>query len=470
MIHRSLSRRTGVASRAALGLALALGVAAGGAVSTPAFAQKAAAPKLKLSKPFTAVAAPLQGALEAAKAKPEVTAAKAQIDAANAAQRAATTPAARQQAQAQSDAAHAAMMAALAPEKAQLDAAFAAIAGEDDRFMAGNLAVNFGGLAQDPATQKRGLDAMLQSGKVNPADVARFRFFSGQISYQLRDYAGAQTALQEAVNAGYKENDAEALLAEAYIANNQVPQGLTVLKAAMDARRAAGTPAPVGWYRRGLGAAYKAQLLDKASEFAMALVQAYPTKDNWAGAITVVREIGKFPAQETLDLMRLMDRTNSYVEERDYIEYIQAADPRRLPGEAQKVIEKGLAAGKLRANDTFVTDSRAIASQRVAADRASLVALERDARAGSATSATVSGAADAFLSYGDAAKAAELYQIALGKPGADAARVLTRMGIAQLDLGKYAEAQATFARVDGPRKALAQLWSIYAGQKAAGGA
>ena len=40
MIHRSLSRRTGVASRAALGLALALGVAAGGAVSTPAFAQK----------------------------------------------------------------------------------------------------------------------------------------------------------------------------------------------------------------------------------------------------------------------------------------------------------------------------------------------------------------------------------------------------------------------------------------------
>ena len=54
MIHRSLSRRTGVASRAALGLALALGVAAGGAVSTPAFAQKAAAPKLKLSKPFTA--------------------------------------------------------------------------------------------------------------------------------------------------------------------------------------------------------------------------------------------------------------------------------------------------------------------------------------------------------------------------------------------------------------------------------
>lgn len=199
----------------------------------------------------------------------------------------------------------------------------------------------------------------------------------------------------------------------------------------------------------------------------MALVDAYPTKDNWAGAITVVREVGKFPAQETLDLMRLMGRTNSYAEERDYIEYLQAADARRLPGEVQKVLEQGVSTGKLRAADPFVVEARTIAGQRLAADRASLGPLERDARAANATGATVAGAGDAFLSYGEAAKAEEFYKIALGKPGVDSDRVLTRLGIAQADLGKFADAQASFNKVGGVRKPIAQLWAIHARQKAA---
>ena len=89
---------------------------------------------------------------------------------------------------------------------------------------------------------------------------------------------------------------------------------------------------------------------------------------------------------------------------------------------------------------------------------------------GNATAATVSGAADAFLSYGDAAKAESLYAIALNKSGVDANRVLTRLGIAQVDQGKSAEALATLAKVQGPRKPIAQLWSAYASQKSGAGA
>ena len=132
-----------------------------------------------------------------------------------------------------------------------------------------------------------------------------------------------------------------------------------------------------------------------------------------------------------------------------------------------KVIEQGVTAGKLRANDPFVSESRTIANGRIAADRASLVSLERDARAPAASAATVSGAADAFLSYGDAAKAEALYTAAMAKPGAEADRLLTRLGIAQLDQGNYAAARANFAKVGGARKYIAQLWGIYAAQKAA---
>lgn len=426
MMSRSMSKTVGRVSRTAVAIALSLGVVAGGAiVSTPAMAAKNSGPSLKLSKGFQAVAADAQKAIDGVKGGGDP-----------------------------------------ADAKAKLDAAFAAIANEDDRFMAGNLAVGLGGATNDPAMQKRGLEAMLQSGKVAEADRNKFTFFLGQIAFQLKDYPTAVDALQRAVTAGYKENDAEVLLAEAQVANNQAAQGLVTLKSAIETRKASGSVAPVNWYRRGLGVAYNAKLVDQAAVFAMLLARDYPSKENWAGAITVVREVGKFPAQETLDLMRLMDRTASYAEERDYIEYIQAADARRLPGEVLKVIQAGTASGKLRANDTFVSEARTIASERLNADKASLAGLERDARAANATSATAMGAGDAFLSYDQPGKAEELYTIALAKPGADTPRLLTRIGIAQVGNQKYAEAQANFAKVTGPRKPIADLWALYAAQQA----
>lgn len=441
----SKPKRGNALSHSAMGIALAFGLVAGGVVTAePAFAQKRerGGGAMKLSPDFQKIAAPLSQAIEAAKAKPEVIAAKGNP---------------------------AALSAALSSEKAQIDPAFAAATTPEDKFVAGQLAVSLGGVAEDTAMQRRGLQSMVDSGKTSAADLPKFQFFLGQLAFQAKDYAAARTALQAAKSAGYNENDIDALLAEAYINDNQAQQGLAILKQAIDARKAAGQPAPENWYRRGLGVAYKSQQLDQAAVFSMALVDAYPTTQNWGGAITVVREIGKFPAQETLDLARLMARTNSYNEERDYLEHIEAADARRLPGEVQKVIQAGFASGKLNAGNSFVSEQKSLADQRVGPDRASLAKLESDARAASASGVVVAGTADAFLSYGQAGKAEELYTLALSKPGADQARVLTRLGIAQTDQGKFGQAGETFAKVTGPRKPIAQLWALYAAQKAGGG-
>lgn len=449
-------KKVNLLTRSALGpalasWALALGIAAGGAmVTTPALAAK---PSYSFSKGFQQAAGPLQKALGEARSRADVTAAKQKVASA-------TTDQARAAAKAE-------LASALAPEKAMLEAAYAAVENEDDRFVAGNLALSYGGLADDPATQRRGLEGMLQSGKVPEADVPKFRFYAGQTAYMMGDYAAAASSLKAAYDVGYRENNVEAILAEAYLANNQTAQGLAVLRQGVDQYAATGKPAPVSWYRRGLGAAYKAGSVNDAVDFGSRLVKAYPAKEHWGGVITVVREIGKYSGQEMLDLLRLMARTNSFAEERDYVEYIQAIDPRRLPGEALKAIDAGIASGKLKAADSFVADARSQANGRLATDKGSLASYERDARASGAKEVAVTGAADALLSYGDPAKAEELYQIALGKPGVDTARVLTRLGIAQADQGKYAEAQATLAKVTGVRKPIANLWSVYAASKAA---
>ena len=461
-------RPIGQISRSAMALLLVASTGAVALQAAPAMAKEAAAPKPSYSKPMLAVAAPFQKAIEAAKKRADVVAAQQAVAAAGAAYNATTTSAARKAAAAQRDAAIAALGGTLSAEKTQLDGLFAAVSVPDDKFLAGNFALQLGGIAQDTVMQRRGLQAMVDSGKANPADLPKFNFYLGQFAFDQHDYPAARTALQASIAAGYKENGVGVLLAEAFIADNQSEAGLVALKSAIDMQNASGTLSPENWYRRGLGIAYKNKLLDKAAVFSIGLVQAYPFTDNWAGAISVMRLVGKYELQERLDLMRLMQRTHSFSEGTDYAEFIQAADPRRLPAEVLSVIEEGVKSGKLDGKDVFVSEARNDATDRVAADRPTLAGLEKTALAAGATGVNAAATADALLSYGMPDKAEALYALALQRGGVDAERVRTRIGIAQLDQGKFADAKASFDKVTGLRQPLAQLWSIYAGQKAAG--
>lgn len=453
-------------ARTALGLALAMGVAAGG-LSAPALAakeKKAEAPKLSPSKAFIPAYSAAKTGFDNAAKRADVTEARNRVVAAENAYRSAQGKKARDDARVAYDASVTALGTLLAPELGLVDAAFTAATTPDDKFIAGQLALNLGQLAFDKKLQRRGLQAMVDSGKVAPAEVAKFNYYIGGISYDLKEYPAARTSLQAAIAGGYADSGIEGLLADAYINDNMPAEGLKVLDAAVAKRGAA---APEDWIKKGIVVAYRSKLPEQAVGFSARLVEGYPSQENWALAISVTRDMSKFQNQENIDLMRLMQRTNSWSEARDYFEYIQAADPRRLPGEALKIVNLGIASGKLDAADPSVADAKSIATGRIAPDKASLPGLEREARAGAATAATASAAADAFLSYDDPAKAEELYKIALGKPGVDAARALTRLGIAQLDQGKFAEAQETFGKVTGIRAPIARLWSAYAKSKVA---
>ena len=430
MTRTRKTNRSGLLSHAALAGALAFGIAMAGAIIAPDAAHAAKepkAPKLKLSKGFVAAAQPAQTAVNAVVAGDAATEAAA---------------------------------------KAAVDAAIATVTGPDDKLTAGTLMLNLGSKAEKAEYQRQGLAMILESGVADPATLPKLNGAAGQLAYQAKDYANAERYLQAAIDGGNTDPSLKVYLGETYISNNQVAKGIVIFKAALQQSKANGKLAPESWYRRGLASAYRAKAVNEAAEFGAMMIQDHPTSTNVGVAVTIVRELANYGMQDSLDLLRLMGRTKSYAEARDYIEYIEAADPRRLPGETLDVIAAGVASGKLRANDMVVSESKAQATGRLAADKASLAGYEADARKATATEITISGAADALLSYGMAAKAEELYTLALAKPGVDANRAHTRLGIAQLDQGKYAEAQASFAKVTGPRIALAKLWAGYAASKA----
>ncbi|MBV1687146.1 hypothetical protein KRR38_05520 [Novosphingobium sp. G106] len=461
MTPTSSLKRGNTFSRSALGLALSLGVATGAFVAQPAFAAKKneqpAGPKIEFSPAFTKVAAELDKTITGARTNAAVQTASQQV-------RAATDPAAKAAAVAQVDAALGGGF------KAKLDAATAVASTPGDKLKLGEMTQTYAGLINDQALQYKGLVMMLESGVLAPDMQGKVAWFAGVSAYQAHDYVSAAKYVQQAKDGGYTDPQLDAVLNDSYRRSNNPAAALANAQRDIAAAKAAGTKPSETSIRTALQASYDGKQTAQAIDLAVLLVQNYPSQKAWNASINVVRALSGYQSQEALDLMRLMGRTNSYDNERDYIEYIQAVDPRRLPGEAQKVLDSGLAAGKLRAADPFVTEAKGIVAGRLTADRASLPGLERDARAANASAATVAGAGDAFLSYGDAAKAEALYTLALSKPGADNERMLTRIGIAQADQGKAAEAEANFAKVQGPRKAIAQLWSAYAAQKGGGAA
>lgn len=423
MLKSSMGKRRKITS-ALLATGVALGALGLGA--TPAMAQKKAkaaaapaGPKVSVSKTFQPLAAAAQTAVNAAKTDP------------------AQVPAAR----------------------AAVDAAFAGATTADDKFVAGQFAVTLGSTIKDTALQRRGLQAMVDGNKA-PADNAKYSYFISSLAYDAKDYAAAQTAARAAIQGGYSVDEATVLLAETYVAQNQPALGLAELKKVVAAKRAANQPVPEAWIKRATTIAYKAKLNAEAADWAQTQVELYPNNFNWLGSAQLVRLVGNYGPSESIDLFRLMLRSGAFDSDpkllaNEYKEYIEAADPRRLPGEVVQVIDKGTAAGVLKGQ--WVTDARALASTRIAGDKASLGAAAAKA-ASSSNGLDALSTGDAYLNYGEAAKAEALYKAALTKSGVDKDRVLTRLGIAQYDQGKYAEAKAAFSQIGGTRAPMAKLW------------
>ena len=123
------------------------------------------------------------------------------------------------------------------------------------------------------------------------------------------------------------------------------------------------------------------------------------------------------------------------------------------------MLDEGVSRGKLRAGGAH-TDLLARANGAVAEDRAGLAG-QRAAALAAAQARPAIGLADAFASYGQYAEAVELYRAALGKGGADADLINTRLGIAHAHAGQRAEAEAAFRAVTGTRADLAAFWLLW---------
>lgn len=336
----------------------------------------------------------------------------------------------------------------------------------DEKIAAGGLVYNAGAKTGDQAMQLKGMKLMLESGKVEPEQVGRYSFIAYQLGNAQGDFATSRSYLQQAIDAGFTtENVSKPIMqiamAESFISEKRFAEGLDYLSNAIKQAKAEGGVIEESWYRRGLSVGYNNEVVPQVYDFVSGWVVDYPSPTNWRDAVNIARNLNNYAAPEMLDLLRLSLRVDGLQSKQEYIDYVEAADPRRLPKEVKQVIDLGYSNGRVSRDDMYLADSLKTANARISSDQAELPALERDASAANAALRTVIAAGDAFLSYGQYAKAETFYTKALGMPGVDTNTALTRLGIAQTELGKYDQARETFSKVSGARAPIAKLWTAY---------
>lgn len=347
---------------------------------------------------------------------------------------------------------------------AQLNQAAPLAKTPDDKFILGSLMIDAGGRIPDLAVQRRGVDMALESGKVPPTEVGKYHFFAGQFASAAGENDKAIEQFTAAQQKGYTDQKLPILLANSYLKAKR-PEGVAMLKQAVQAEVTAGRKPDENWLLVGRSEAYRGNQPAEAAWWSRELIKAYPTPKNWRDGLLIYRDSAKLDGQADLDVLRLMRVTKALSGTGDFVEYATVANDRGLPGEVKKVIDEGRASGALTGENATTKELYTLASGKTKADYASLAGDEK-ASAGAKDGRTANATADAYVGYGEYAKAIPLYQMALTKGGVDANTVNTRLGIAMALSGNKAGAKEAFAKVTGVREGVADYWELYCDQTA----
>jgi len=330
----------------------------------------------------------------------------------------------------------------------------------DDKYLTGFYQLQLGILNKDQTLQAQGLDAMIETGKTPAENVGVYNFYSGNFAYAAKDYAKAIQRLEAAKAAGSTEAALAPMLMDSYLNGGQIDKGWEIAKAGIDSARAAGTKPSEELYVRPAQAFQKAKRTNEMLDVLTMRVQDYPTPATWRNTLYILLQQAAGDKELNLDILRLMRATNSMTQRPEYLEYAGLATEAGFPGEVVAVIKQGQNSGAIPKADSHFGSILESQGPRAASDAAA-VAADASKPATLNNPKAARATADALVGNGEATKAIPLYEAALKATPGDSL-IQYRLGVAQALAGQGEAAVASFAKVQGNRLRLAQLWAIRA--------
>ena len=347
---------------------------------------------------------------------------------------------------------------------AKLAAAQAKVKTKDDKFVLAQLQTKAAVDANDNAATIAGLQAVVDSGFLTPAETAPHYMNLGKLNYNAKAYEPAAAAFERLLQVDPNNLDATVMLAESRNGQGRAQEAVGLIQKAIAAKTAAGQKADETWYKRAVALAYNAKM-PNAPELGRQWVGAYPNAKSWRDTIRIYQTSGQVSDDAIIDTMRLAQATGALSGESDYFTFANKLVTKGFAGEAKLVLEQGFAAKSIDRNRGTFSQLYSVATTKSQGDQASLDASAKTAlAAASARQAMVTG--EAYFGYGEYAKSAELFRAALGKDGVDKDLANLRLGMALARSGDKAGAETALKAAGGARAEVAKLWLTYLATKA----
>jgi hypothetical protein len=298
------------------------------------------------------------------------------------------------------------------------------------------------------------------------ADVGQRYKVLATLNYQTKTYDKAALYGGKAVEADPADDNMVTLTGQAYYLSKDYPNTIKFTTANIDKDIAAGKvpkEQTLLLYRSACVNMDDANCTAKATE---QLVTYSPKPEYWQ---QLLDPMFRAKGQNNISLLytyRLANAVDALRTADDYIEYADLAMQAGSPGEAQKVLEKGIQKQVLTSGSAAEQSKKQLASAKAQAetDKAGLDKVAKDAAANAAGSRDI-GVGLAYYGYEQYDKAVEHLQRGLTKSGVkNPAEAQLLLGISQLAAGKKEDAQASFKAVKGDPQLerIAGLWALHA--------
>lgn len=308
-------------------------------------------------------------------------------------------------------------------------------------------------------------ERMLNSGQVPPEQIDDRTKTVAQLYSQVKDYPKTAEWTRKWLERHPDDATMSLLLAQAAYLQNDFKTAADVTGKMIARTESTGQKPEENWIEIQLSSYHK---LDNQQGLVEALknsVRYYPKPERWANILDIY---ARKEGGDTVNLgyYRLMAEAGVLKRAGDYMEMAQLAKDAGVPGEAQQILEKGVADGVLKSDDKAEQGryDRLLAEvkKEAAADRASLPQLSKEAEKAPKGQVDV-GLGQAYLSYGQYEQAIEAIQRGIKKGSVnDTDEAQVSLGMAYLKKGDAQQAREAFKAVKPGSKwsGVAELWTL----------
>ncbi|MDN4036746.1 lipopolysaccharide assembly protein LapB [Massilia sp. YIM B02443] len=339
-------------------------------------------------------------------------------------------------------------------------------------YVLNRMKLSLGSTTNNNAIAMPALEAVINSGRLTPAEQTNFIEALANMHYNAKDYPKAIEWFKRYQKESSTPEKVQGSLVRAYYLSGDNAGAKALLLPSIEAAEKAGRTPSEEDLRLLASSAIK-QKDDAAYLVALEKLAAnYPSDEIWVDVINrgVARKPGFDNNTNAINYLRLELAAVKKLEAQEYVDLAELALRDGFPAEAKKALDAGFAAGVLSTKAHTALRDKA---NKGAADDAKNIAAGEASAAKAKTGAGLVNLGWAYATMDQADKGVGFIQQGIAKGGLkNAEEAKLRLGMAQARAGKNAEAIATFQTVKGGGGAgdLAKYWILLLQQQQRGGA